>query len=195
MKIDIGPVTRLEGHLNINTTVENNTITDAKSMGEMFRGFETFLLGRDPLDAQQITQRICGVCPYAHAIASSYAQESAYRLKTPPNGRILHNLIQGANHLYDYLLHFYQLSALDFIDVTAITGYTGKDPNLTHLRDWVNHALNSGEPYPAAPFLPRLSGTYVTDTDINITALKHYVESLEIQKYLYREFQTLFNGV
>ena len=65
MKIDIGPVTRLEGHLNINTTVENNIITDAKSMGEMFRGFEVFLLGRDPLDAQQITQRICGVCPYA----------------------------------------------------------------------------------------------------------------------------------
>lgn len=193
MKIDIGPVTRLEGHLNINTTVENNTITDAKSMGEMFRGFEIFLLGRDPLDAQQITQRICGVCPYAHAIASSYAQESAYRLKTPPNGRILHNLIQGANHLYDYLLHFYQLSALDFIDVTAITGYTGKDPNLAHLRDWVNHALNSGEPHPAAPFLPRLSGTYVTDTDINITALKHYVESLEIQKKANRA-SAIFGG-
>ncbi|WP_035235589.1 nickel-dependent hydrogenase large subunit [Desulfobacter vibrioformis] len=193
MKIDIGPVTRLEGHLNINTTVENNIIIDAKSMGEMFRGFEVFLLGRDPLDAQQITQRICGVCPYAHAIASSYAQEAAYRLKTPPNGRILHNLIQGANHLYDYLLHFYQLSALDFIDVTAVTGYTGKDPDLSHLRDWVNHALGSKESYPAAPFLPRLSGTYVTDTDINITALKHYVESLEIQKKANRA-SAIFGG-
>ncbi|HBT86983.1 nickel-dependent hydrogenase large subunit [Desulfobacter sp.] len=193
MKIDIGPVTRLEGHLNINTTVENNIITDAKSMGEMFRGFEVFLLGRDPLDAQQITQRICGVCPYAHAIASSYAQEAAYRLRTPPNGRILHNLIQGANHLYDYLLHFYQLSALDFIDVTAITGYTGKDRDLTHLKEWVNHALGSGESHPAAPFLPRLSGTYVTDADINITALKHYVESLEIQKKANRA-SAIFGG-
>ena len=83
-------------------------------------------------------------------------EESAYQLNTPPNGRIIHNLIQGANHLYDYLLHFYQLSALDFIDVTAITGYTGKDQNLVHLRDWVNQALSSGETHPAAPFLPRL---------------------------------------
>ena len=69
MKIDIGPVTRLEGHLNVNTVVEDHVIVDAKCMGEMFRGFEAFLRGRDPLDAQQITQRICGVCPYAHGIA------------------------------------------------------------------------------------------------------------------------------
>lgn len=182
MKVDIGPVTRLEGHLNIHTTVENNVITEAKCVGEMFRGFEFFLRGRDPLDAQQITQRICGVCPYAHAIASSYAQENAYKLNVPPNGRILHNLIQGANHLYDYLLHFYQLSALDFVDVTAILKYKGSDSDLTTLRDWVKAEVNSNSPFPAAPFLPRLSGQYMSDADINIGALKHYIESLEIQK-------------
>ncbi len=182
MKVDIGPVTRLEGHLSIHTTVEDNIITDARSVGEMFRGFEVILKGRDPLDAQQITQRICGVCPYAHAIASSYAQENAYNLKVPANGRIMHNLIQGANHLYDYLLQFYQLSALDFIDVTAILQYTGSEPDLVRLRDWVKAELASGKPFPAAPFLPRLSGKYLEDTDLNIGALKHYMESLEVQK-------------
>nr|NJM00975.1 nickel-dependent hydrogenase large subunit [Desulfobacula sp.] len=182
MKIDIGPVTRLEGHLSIYTTIENNIVTDARSAGEMFRGFEAFLRGRDPLDAQQITQRICGVCPYAHAIASSYAQENAYGVEVPPNGRILHNLIQGANHLYDYLLHFYQLSALDFVDVTAILKYKGADADLTALRDWVKAELDSKSPFPATPFLPRLSGQYISSPDINIGALKHYIESLEIQK-------------
>ena len=121
--------------------VENNVITDARCVGEMFRGFEVILRGRSPLDAQQITQRICGVCPYAHAIASSYAQEHAYKLRVPSNGRILHNLIQGANHLYDYLLHFYQLSALDFVDVTAVLSYTGKDSDLVKVRDWVKAEL------------------------------------------------------
>ncbi len=182
MKVDIGPVTRLEGHLSIETTIENNVITEAISKGEMFRGFEAFLKGRDPLDAQQITQRICGVCPYAHAIASSYAQENAYNLKVPPNGRILHNLIQGANHLYDYLLQFYQLAALDFIDVTAILGYKGNDTDLTTLRNWVKAEVSSDTSFPAAPFLPRLSGKYISDPDINVGALKHYIEALEIQK-------------
>ncbi len=193
MKVNIGPVTRLEGHLSINTTVENNIIIDAKSVGEMFRGFEVILRGRDPLDAQQITQRICGVCPYAHAIASSYAQENAYNLDVPPNGRIMHNLIQGANHLYDYLLHFYQLSALDFIDVTAILKYSGSDHDLVKLRDWVKAELASNKPFPAAPFLPRLSGKYLDDTDLNIGALKHYIESLEIQKKANRA-STIFGG-
>ncbi len=193
MKVDIGPVTRLEGHLSIQTTVENNIITAAKSMGEMFRGFEAFLRDRDPLDAQQITQRICGVCCYAHAVASSYAQENAYNLNVPPNGRILHNLIQGANHLYDYLLHFYQLSALDFVDVTAILEYKGSDSDLTALRDWVKTELNSKTAFPAAPFLPRLSGRYLSDAEINIGALKHYIESLEIQKKANRA-SAIFGG-
>ncbi len=182
MKVDIGPVTRLEGHLNVHTTVEKNVITDARCSGEMFRGFETILKGRSPLDAQQITQRICGVCPYAHAIASSYAQENAYKLTVPANGRIMHNLIQGANHLYDYLLQFYQLSALDFVDITAILKYKGNDPDLQLVKNWVKAEVSSKRPSPAAPFLPRLSGKYINDDEINIGALKHYIEAMDIQQ-------------
>ncbi len=182
MKVDLGPITRIEGHLNVHTTVEGGVVTDARCMGEMFRGFEIFLQGRNPLDAQQITQRICGVCPYAHAIASSYAQEQAYQQAVPPNGRILHNLIQGANHLYDYLLHFYQLAALDFVDITAILKYQGKDPELTKVKNWVKAELASGKPFPAAPFLPRLSGNYIANTELNIGAIKHYLDALEIER-------------
>lgn len=193
MKVDLGPITRIEGHLNIRTTVERGRITDARSMGEMFRGFEAILQGRDPLDAQQITQRICGVCPYAHAIASSYAQENAYQLTVPDNGRILHNLIQGANHLYDYLLHFYQLSALDFVDVTAIRKYHGHDPELLRIKAWVESQLASGGPFPAAPFLPRLSGNYIKNTELNIGALKHYLEAMAIEQKANRA-SALFGG-
>lgn len=180
--IDLGPVTRIEGHLNVRSTVENGIIVDAQCISEMFRGFEMFLIGRDPLDAQQITQRICGVCPYAHAIASSYAQEQAYGLQPPPNGRRLHNLIQGANHLYDYLLQFYQLSALDFIDITAVQNYKGKDTELNKIKSWIANQIKSGNPSPATPFLPRLSGTYIDDSELNIMALKHYVEAMGLQK-------------
>jgi len=182
MKIELGPVSRIEGHLNVKTTITDNVVTDAQCVGEMFRGFEVILRGRDPLDAQQITQRICGVCPYAHAIASSYAQENAYGLTPPTNGRILHNLIQGANHLYDYLLQFYQLSALDFIDVTAVVNYKGADHDLLQVRDWVKAELASKKAFPVAPFLPRLDGQYLHDDELNIGALKHYLEAMEMQK-------------
>lgn len=193
MKIELGPVSRIEGHLNVKTTITDNVVTDAQCVGEMFRGFEVILRGRDPLDAQQITQRICGVCPYAHAIASSYAQENAYGLTPPTNGRILHNLIQGANHLYDYLLHFYQLSALDFVDVTAVLQYSGKDAELLTVKQWVQAELSRNQAFPAAPFLPRLTGTYLSDPELNIGALKHYLEAMEIQKKANRA-AALFGG-
>ncbi|MBU0754025.1 MAG: nickel-dependent hydrogenase large subunit, partial [Planctomycetes bacterium] len=99
--MSISPLTRIEGHLAIHTeaeTVSTDTgdsyrIKEARCEGEMFRGFEKILEGRDPLDAQQITQRICGVCPISHGIASVEAQEMAYGIKPTRNGRLLQNLI------------------------------------------------------------------------------------------------------
>ena len=59
--IIIDPVTRIEGHLKIEATVEGGVVKETKSSGMLFRGFEILLQGRDPRDAQHITQRICGV--------------------------------------------------------------------------------------------------------------------------------------
>lgn len=59
--IVIDPITRIEGHLKIEATVDGGVVTEAKSSGMLFRGFEIFLRGRDPFDAQHIVQRICGV--------------------------------------------------------------------------------------------------------------------------------------
>lgn len=60
--IIIDPLTRIEGHNRWTVTVDGtNTVTEANSTGTLFRGFENILKTRDPRDAPQITQRICGV--------------------------------------------------------------------------------------------------------------------------------------
>ena len=91
------------------------------------------------------------------------------------------------------LLHFYQLSALDFVAVTAILQYQGSDADLLTLKNWVKAELASNKPFPAAPFLPRLSGKYIESVDINIGALKHYLESMELQKKANRA-SAIFGG-
>ena len=133
--VKISPVTRIEGHLAIDLKVESNQVVQAFSSGEMFRGLEVLLKGRDPLDAHQIVQRICGVCPVSHGTASIYAQDQAYNVTIPSNGRLLRNLILGANYIQSHILHFYHLTALDYVDVTAITGYQGSDPDLELVRN------------------------------------------------------------
>lgn len=120
----LGPVTRVEGHLEVELTIDTvngvQQVTDAKSVGAMFRGFEKILVGRDPRDATVLTQRICGVCPVSHGMASSLALEKAFALTAPTNGRILRNLILGANFVQSHLLHFYHLNAADYIDTTGL---------------------------------------------------------------------------
>ncbi len=122
--IKIDPVTRIEGHLKIEVTIEmvNNVqqVINAKSTGTMFRGFERILLNHDPLDAPHITQRICGVCPISHGMASCKTLEKAFGVVPPANGRILRNLVLGSNFIQSHILHFYHLAALDYINTQGI---------------------------------------------------------------------------
>ncbi|MFB3893413.1 MAG: nickel-dependent hydrogenase large subunit [Phycisphaerae bacterium] len=122
--LSLSPLTRVEGHLDIQLTLDKPdsmfTVTKAQSSGTMFRGFENILMGRDPRDATHYTQRICGVCPVSHAMAATLTLEQAFAVVPPDNGRILRNLILGANFLQSHVLHFYHLAAPDYIDTTGI---------------------------------------------------------------------------
>ncbi len=117
--LTIDPVTRLEGHLKVEVTVDyvNGTqqVTDAKVSGTLYRDFENLLAGRNPLDSQHITQRICGVCPTSHGMASVNTLDAAFRVRTPDNGRIIRNLILGSDFIQSHILHFYHLTIPDFI--------------------------------------------------------------------------------
>jgi hydrogenase large subunit len=118
--ITIDPVTRIEGHLRIDVEVEGGAVKDAWSSGTMWRGIETILKGRDPRDAWVFTQRICGVCTTVHAIASVRSVENALGLEIPLNAQLIRNVLIGAHALHDHVVHFYQLSALDWVDVTKV---------------------------------------------------------------------------
>src|SRR6476659_7732081 len=118
-RIVVDPVTRIEGHLRIDCEVDGGKVQKAWSSGQMFRGIETILLGRDPRDAWLFTQRFCGVCTTVHAIASVRAVENALDLEVPLNAQYIRNLIVAAHAMHDHIVHFYQLSALDWVDVVS----------------------------------------------------------------------------
>jgi len=139
--LTINPVTRIEGHLGIRIEVNNGSVSAAYSSGESYRGFEQILVNRDPLDAQHITQRICGVCPIEHGVASNLAQEMAFGAQPTANGRLPRNIIAASYFIQFHILRFYTLSAVDFIDVTAVLDYQGSDAGLVYLKSWVQNEL------------------------------------------------------
>lgn len=187
-KITIDPVTRIEGHLKVEAVVDGGKVREVKSSGMLFRGLELIMRGRDPRDAQRITQRICGVCPTSHSIAAALNLDSAFGIadKIPDNGRIIRNLILGAAHLADHILHFYHLVALDYVDVARVGKYAGNDPVLKSIKDFIAR----GE---LGPFVPRYEGDYRLPDDINEQAVAHYVAAFEARRKG-QEMLALFGG-
>jgi ferredoxin hydrogenase large subunit/hydrogenase large subunit len=193
--VKIDPLTRIEGHLKIETVMDTNTdskfkekfrVREARSTGLMFRGVEVLLQGRDPMDAQHIVQRICGVCPIAHGIASCMAQEVAYRTEATANGRLIQNLILVSDYIHSCFTHFYLLAALDFVNVKAILEYKGNDPKISGLKQWAQQELKDNRISPVAPFLPRYEGDYIENVDVNISLLAHYVQAFDMRALAYK---------
>jgi len=169
-KIKIDPITRIEGHMAIEAVVDDGVVKDAKSIGTLFRGFEIILQGRDPRDANHLTQRICGVCPIAHATASALCLDDAFGLKNkvPDNGKILRALIFGSNFLQSHILHFYHLAALDYVDAVGVVG-------------------------DLAPFVPRYEGDYRVSGKVNAELVNHYLKALDIRRKCH-QMLSIFGG-
>ncbi|AKG52815.1 [Ni/Fe] hydrogenase group 1 large subunit [Dehalogenimonas sp. WBC-2] len=194
-KIVIDPISRIEGHLKIEVVVENGVVKDAHSTGTLFRGFEIFLKGHNPTDAQHYTQRICGVCPTSHGMTAVLNLDSAFGVddRIPDNGRIIRNLIQGANYIQSHILHFYHLAALDYVDVTAVADYSGNDPGLTKVQQFIGRALAANNTAMLGPFFPRYEGDYRLSKAINIKAVQDYVKALDMRRIAH-EMSSIYSG-
>jgi len=196
-KITIDPITRIEGHLRIDVEVDGGAVTNAWSSGQMFRGLEIILQGRDPRDAWHFVQRICGVCTTVHALASVRAVEDALKLQIPLNAQLIRNLVQGIHCLHDHIVHFYALSALDWVDVVSALD---ADPVATQkladsLSNWPGNSskrfaavkaklkalVESGQ---LGPFANAYWGhsAMKLPPEANLMAVSHYLEALDYQR-------------
>lgn len=118
-RITLDPITRIEGHLRIDVEVNGGAVTNAWSSAQMWRGIETILKGRPPEDAWIYAQRFCGVCTTVHAISSIRSVEHALKVEVPLNAQYIRNIIMAQHSVQDHIVHFYHLSALDWVDVVS----------------------------------------------------------------------------
>jgi hydrogenase large subunit len=196
-RIVVDPVTRIEGHLRVDVEVDGGRVTNAWSSGQMWRGIELIVQGQDPREAWLYAQRICGVCTTVHAIASVRGVENALQLPIPKNAQYIRNLILIAHALHDHIVHFYHLSALDWVDITnALRADPAAAANLAQtITDWPGNSrtemadvqrklqalVDSGQlgifangywGHPAMNLQP----------EVDLLAVSHYLKALEYQR-------------
>jgi F420-non-reducing hydrogenase large subunit len=115
-RITIDPITRLEGHGKIEIFLDDKgDVANAYLQIPELRGFEQFCVGRAAEEMPRITQRICGVCPTAHHMASTKALDALFKVDPPPAAQKLRDLFYSIFMLEDHTLHFYYLGGPDFI--------------------------------------------------------------------------------
>ena len=115
-RIEIDPITRLEGHGKISIFLnDEGNVENAYLQIPELRGFEKFCEGRRAEDLPIITPRICGVCPVAHHLASTKALDDAFNVDPPSPAKKLRELMYCGYYIYDHILHFYFLGGPDFV--------------------------------------------------------------------------------
>jgi hydrogenase large subunit len=197
-RITVDPITRIEGHLRIDVDIDGGHVQKAWASSTMWRGIEKILVGRDPREAWLFTQRFCGVCTTVHALTSVRAVEDALNLEVPLNAQYIRNLIMLAHALHDHIVHFYQLSALDWVDVTqvlkadpakaaaiaeSLSDWPGNSKEeMAAVKNKVKGLVDSGQlgifahgywGHPAMKLPP----------EVNLIAVAHYLQALEYQRY------------
>lgn len=115
-RIIIDPVTRIEGHAKISIFMDDaGNVSDAEFHVVEFRGFEKFCEGRPFSEMPGITQRICGICPVSHTLASAKAGDALMAVNIPPAADKLRRLMNLGQIVQSHALSFFHLSAPDFL--------------------------------------------------------------------------------
>lgn len=112
-ELNISPVGRVEGDLDVNVYMENGRVTRAHTQASMFRGFEIILKGKDPQAGLIVTPRACGICGGSHLYCASSALDTAWKTTLPPNALLLRAIGQATESLQSAPRWFYAIFATD----------------------------------------------------------------------------------
>jgi len=138
-RIVIEPVTRIEGHGKVVILLdEKNRVRQARLHVVEFRGFERFIQGRPYWEIPVIVQRLCGICPVSHHLASAKAMDRIVGgEKLTPTAEKVRRLMHYGQIFQSHALHFFHLASPDLLfgfdadpAVRNVIGVAAKHPDL-----------------------------------------------------------------
>jgi NAD-reducing hydrogenase large subunit len=115
-KIMIEPVTRIEGHAKVAVYLDDaGKVERAVFHVNEFRGFEKFCEGRLFFEMPQITERICGICPVSHHLASAKACDQIIGVEPPRPAWLLRELLHMGQTIQSHSMHVFELGGPDLL--------------------------------------------------------------------------------
>lgn len=188
--VNIQPVTRIEGHAKVAIHLDDaGNVADTRLHIQTLRGFEKFVEGRPAEEMPRIVCHVCGICPWAHHLASSKAGDACFGVSPPPAAVKLRRLMQMIAYVGDKLLHFYFLAAPDFVigpdadySVRNVVGIVDAAPDIAkqvvHLRHLTAQILEHFAGRAIHPTFSMPGGVSKPMTEADRSEIKGHVKEL-----------------
>ena len=178
-KIVISPTSRQEGHAELIMEVDDEGIV---TNGKYFsitpvRGLEKMVTGKAPESAPVLCQRICGVCPVPHTMASAEAMDAALGIEIPKAAALLRELIIASSNLNSHAIHHF-LVAPDLIPADDVELFKAAVDSVSEIRKTAQYAVDM------------IAGEGIHPSDIRIGGLARNISELARRK-LYARFNAL----
>ena len=115
-KIEINPMTRLEGHGKISIFLDDQgNVANTFFQVVELRGYERFLRGLPIEEVPRTVSTVCGVCRGVHYTAALKAADAVYNAVPPPTARLIRELFLNAHYVEDHCAILYALGFPDFV--------------------------------------------------------------------------------
>jgi NAD-reducing hydrogenase large subunit len=116
-RVAIDPLSRVEGHGKVTILLDaDQRVQQVRLHIVEFRGFEKFIEGRPYWEVPVMVQRLCGICPVSHHLASSKALDLVVgAVPVPPSADKIRRLMHYGQVMQSHALHFFHLSSPDLL--------------------------------------------------------------------------------
>ena len=139
-RVVISPTSRQEGHAELVMEVDDEGIV-TKGMYLSItpvRGLEKMVLDKAPETAPVLCQRICGVCPIPHTLASAEAMDMALGIEIPKAAKLLRKATLAAHNINSAAIHHFLVAP----DITDDSNFAIAVDSVSEIRKTVQYVVD-----------------------------------------------------
>jgi len=130
MKINLGEISRLVGHIDLNIEIREEQVEAKLSILNDPRFIETLVIGRKYSEVAEITSRICGPCSISHTLTPIIAIEKAMGVEVPEGVKQLRETATLCEIAENHIVHLYILTLPDYMGYKSTVELAKSHPEL-----------------------------------------------------------------
>ena len=131
MDINIGTLSKIEGHANLDIKIRNNRVENVKlRVMENKRFYTQTVRGKPAMAVPALVSRICGTCSISHLTCATEAIEKALGVEPSEQTMLLRKLAMYGTIIRDHAMHLYLFCLPDMFGSDSLLDFAGKNKHL-----------------------------------------------------------------